>query len=75
MRRAGTVVRLSQGLLVVRSDGEDHADIGAIVVDDALDRVGRVVDVFGPADRPYVAVTPDDDVHGPALLGATLYLR
>ncbi|WP_259516948.1 H/ACA ribonucleoprotein complex subunit GAR1 [Halanaeroarchaeum sp. HSR-CO] len=75
MHRAGTVVRLSQGLLVLRTEGTDHADIGAMVVDETLSTVGRVVDVFGPVERPYLAVTPDDEVHPPTMLGETLYLR
>ncbi|MEE6210257.1 Gar1/Naf1 family protein [Salarchaeum sp. III] len=75
MRRAGTVTRTAQGLAIVRCEGEDHPDIGATVVDSSLDSVGRVVDVFGPTDRPYLAVTPADGVHVPALLGDTLYLR
>lgn len=75
MQRAGTVVRLAQGVLVVRCDDRDRASIGDIVVDEALDAVGRVVDVFGPVQRPYLAVTPDDDVHPPSVLGETLYLR
>jgi len=75
MQRAGTVVRIAQGVLVVRTDSDDHADIGAILVDETLSVVGRVVDVFGPVDQPYMAVTPDDDVHPPAVIGSTLYLR
>ena len=34
----------------------------------------QVRDVFGPVDRPYVAVTPDDD-HPDRLLGEKLYAR
>jgi RNA-binding protein len=75
MHRAGTVVRIAQGLLVLRTDGSDHADIGAMVVDETLSGVGRVVDVFGPVDQPYLAVTPDDEVHPPSILGERLYLR
>ncbi|AKH97741.1 H/ACA ribonucleoprotein complex subunit GAR1 [Halanaeroarchaeum sulfurireducens] len=75
MRRAGTVVRLAQGLIVVRAAGSDHADIGASLVDETLADVGRVVDVFGPVEAPYLAVTTDSDVHPPTLLGEPLYLR
>ncbi|MFC6726863.1 H/ACA ribonucleoprotein complex subunit GAR1, partial [Halobium palmae] len=44
-------------------------------VDESLTTVGRVVDVFGPVDRPYLAVSPADGVHLPDLLGAKLYAR
>ena len=85
MHRVGAVVRTAQGLAVLRTDEADddesdgidaHRDeIGTMVLDDSLEEVGRVVDVFGPVSRPYLAVTPDDDVHLPSLMGATLYAR
>ena len=75
MRRVGDVVRTAQGLAVVRAPDDDYADIGTMVLDENLDDVGRVVDVFGPASRPYLAVTPDDGVRLPTLLGNVLYAR
>ena len=83
MRRIGSVVRTAQGLAVLRAEDTDGGsgddrfrdEIGTSVLDDSLESVGRVVDVFGPVDRPYLAVTPDDDVHLPSLVGATLYAR
>jgi RNA-binding protein len=75
MRAAGQVARTAQGLAVVRSRGDDHPPIGAETVDERLDTVGRVVDVFGPVSRPYLAVKPADDRRLPALLGETLYVR
>jgi len=73
MNRVGEVVRIAQGLLVVRAPDESVPGIGASVVDESLADVGRVVDVFGPVERPYVAVSPADDVQPPALLGEKLY--
>ncbi|WP_436923097.1 H/ACA ribonucleoprotein complex subunit GAR1 [Halosimplex amylolyticum] len=75
MRRVGEVVRIAQHLAIVRAPDADHVDIGTPVVDENLDGLGRVVDVFGPVDRPYLAVTTDDDVHAPALVGTPLYAR
>lgn len=75
MKRAGDVVRSAQGLALVRCPDGDHAEMGAAVVDERLDAVGRVIDVFGPVERPYLAVTPDDDADPASLLGATLYVR
>lgn len=75
MQRAGDVVKTAQGVAVVRAEGDDHPDIGASVVDQNLDAVGRVVDVFGPVERPYLAVSPNEDVHLPRLVGQTLYVR
>jgi len=74
MHRLGEVMSTAQGLLVARLPDDDRPDVGATAVDESLDEVGRVVDVFGPVDRPYVAVTPDDD-HPDRLLGEKLYAR
>ncbi|NHN40340.1 H/ACA RNA-protein complex component Gar1 [Halorubellus sp. JP-L1] len=74
MKRVGEVVRVAQGLAIARASDDDPPRIGAGVVDENLDEVGRVVDVFGPVGRPYVAVTADDG--RPALLlGEKLYAR
>ncbi|MFC7045924.1 H/ACA ribonucleoprotein complex subunit GAR1 [Halobacteriaceae archaeon GCM10025711] len=75
MQKAGTVVRVAQGLAVVQCPGPDHPDIGAETVDEGLDVAGRIVDVFGPVDRPYLAVTPANGRSLPGLLGAKLYVR
>jgi len=75
MKPVGEVVRTSGGIAVVRSPDEGHPGIGASVVDDQLTAVGRVVDVFGPVDRPYVAISTDDGVHVPTLVGRRLYQR
>jgi RNA-binding protein len=75
MQRVGEVVRTAQGLAVVRCIDDDHPDVGTEAVDEQLNSVGRVVDVFGPVSRPYVAVTPDEGVTLATLLGQKLYAR
>jgi len=72
MRRVGEVVRVAQGLAVARAPDSDSPEIGTTVLDESLEPVGRVVDVFGPVARPYVAVDADAPT---ALLGAPLYVR
>jgi RNA-binding protein len=83
MRRAGEAVRTAQGLVVVRTPpgeggrlrpGEDVPDIGVELVDESLTPVGRVVDVFGPVERPYLAVEAGS-VDPVTLLGRPLYAR
>ncbi|WP_049924965.1 H/ACA ribonucleoprotein complex subunit GAR1 [Halopiger goleimassiliensis] len=79
MRRVGTVERTAQGLAILCAADSDDPDvhreeIGTVVLDDSLEEVGRVVDVFGPVDDPYLAVTPEG-VHLPSLVGSTLYAR
>ena len=75
MKRVGEVVRVAQNVAVVRAPDDDHVDIGTMVVGEDLEDLGRVVDVFGPVERPYLAVTTDDDVHLPGLVGSPLYAR
>lgn len=73
MERLGTVERVAQGLAIVRTS--DRRAVGTTVVDEGLTEVGTVVDVFGPVDEPYAAVSPKKDVHLPGLLGDRLYVR
>jgi len=75
MRKLGDVTRTAQGLAIVRSPGDDYPNLGTAVVDEQLDDVGRVVDVFGPVERPYLAVSPADDVPLASLVGSKLYAR
>ncbi len=75
MRRVGTVVRTAQGLAIARSPDESYPDLGATVVDEQLDGVGRVVDVMGPTERPYVVIHPVDDRPPAGLLNTKLYVR
>ncbi|MFB6129835.1 MAG: H/ACA ribonucleoprotein complex subunit GAR1 [Salinigranum sp.] len=75
MRRVGTVSKTAQGLALVRWEGEESPEIGLVVVDESLSNVGRVVDVFGPVDRPYLAVSPRSGVRLTDLLGRKLYAR
>lgn len=73
MERLGTVARVAQGLAIVPAD--DRPSLGREVVDEDLDVVGSVVDVFGPVSKPYVAVSPGKAIHLPALVGSPLYVR
>ena len=75
MRRVGEVVRVAQNVAVVRAPGEDYVDIGTEVVDENLDDLGRVVDVFGPVERPFLTVTPAGSVNLPSMLNSPLYVR
>lgn len=73
MERLGTTNRIAQGLAIVRVD--DVPDIGTEVVDDQLEPVGTVVDVFGPVAAPFATVSPTDDRRLPSFLGEALYVR
>ncbi|PSP94860.1 H/ACA RNA-protein complex protein Gar1 [Halobacteriales archaeon QS_4_62_28] len=75
MKRVGEVVRIAQGLAIVRCPDEEHPGVGTEVVTDDLTTAGSVVDVFGPVDRPYVAVSPDEGRRLATLVGQRLYAR
>lgn len=75
MQRLGTVVRTAQNLAIVRCPDDEHPDIGTMVLDEQLNTVGRVVDVFGPVARPYLAVTPTGGNALTDLLGTKLYAK
>jgi len=75
MRRVGEVARAAAGTIVARATDESYPDIGAEVVDERLDPVGRVVDVMGPTERPYVVITPAEGVSPVELLNEPVYAR
>jgi RNA-binding protein len=75
MNRIGEVVRVAQGLAIVRCGDEDHPTAGTTAVTEDLETAGEVVEIFGPVDRPYCAVSPHEGVRLPALVGAVLYSR
>jgi len=74
MKRLGSVVRATQGIAVVQSDDESYPDLGTSVVDEQLESIGTVVDVFGPVEAPYLAISPKD-VQLVSLVGKPLYAR
>jgi len=73
MERLGTPSRVAQGLAIVPVDGRPA--LGTEVVDADLAVVGSIVDVFGPVDAPYAAVSPSEERHLPSLVGQPLYVR
>ncbi len=76
MKRVGEVVDAAQSLAVCRVPPDDGMPaLGTAVVDESLEDIGTVVDVFGPVERPYVAVSPGTEIHLPGLVGQPLYAR
>lgn len=75
MRRAGIAVTATQGVLVLERESGDPPSIGTAVVDESLDRIGKVVDVIGPVEQPYLVVSPESSAETARLLGEILYIR
>lgn len=75
MNRIGDVVRVAQGLAVVRCPDADSPPVGTTALTEDLAEAGEVVEIFGPVERPYCAVAPGEDVRPADLVGAVLYSR
>jgi RNA-binding protein len=75
MYRAGEVIRATGGIAVIRCPDEHHPDIGTETVDERLDATGTIVDVFGPVELPYLALSPPAGRRPASLVGQTIYVR
>ena len=71
LQRIGSVLHVSSGKsMILKADNIPR--IGDKAVDDKLNHVGTIFDVFGPVSSPYVAVKPS--VEEPSLMvGHVLY--
>ena len=81
MRRLGIALHVVQNKLIVQSEeafaseSKDNAlRSNSMVVDQRRNRVGRVQDIFGPINRPYVIVRPNKGVDAASHIGAKLYV-
>ena len=73
MKRLGRVLHLSNNNnLILRTKIQIKPQ--TIVLDDQLNHVGKINDVFGPVTNPYIAIKPS--VKNPnKYVGQILYLR
>ncbi|AAM02072.1 H/ACA ribonucleoprotein complex subunit GAR1 [Methanopyrus kandleri] len=73
MRRLGRALHVTpRGNLIARAD---HVPpLGAPVVTRRRERVGVIVDVFGPADKPYVAIRDKSRHHLERFVGKELFI-
>jgi len=79
LKRLGTALHAVQNKLIVRIEEvvESETDVprtNSWVVDQKRTRVGRVFDIFGPINHPYVVVRPNRGVDAAAHVGKKLYL-
>jgi len=77
MRRLSEVLHISnQKHLIVRISSNQFKalKIGQAIVTKSLTPIGRIFDIFGPIDNPYVSIQPNADYTDPEhLVGETLY--
>ncbi len=79
MRRLGTALHVVQKRLIARGEPSDEGNLGiprinSVVVDQKRARVGRVFDVFGPVQHPYIIVRPDKGIDAAVHVGKKLYV-
>jgi RNA-binding protein len=80
LKRLGTTHHSVQKKLIVRVEAsgekkEELPKINSVVVDQKKFKIGRVFDIFGPTDRPYVVVKPYKNVDPEVHLGKKLYFE
>ena len=80
MKRLGTTHHLVQKKLIVRTEqlsgkNAELPRINSVVVDQKKVRIGRVFDIFGPKNRPYIVVKPYRNVDAAVHLGKKLYFE
>ena len=79
MKRLGTALHAVQNKLIVQIEevvGNETSipRTNSWVVDQKRTRVGKVFDIFGPINHPYVVVRPNRGVDAAAHVGKKLYL-
>ena len=79
MKRLGTALHLVQNKLIVQSEQIVGSETNiprtnSWVVDQKRTKVGKVFDIFGPIDHPYIIVRPNRGVDAAAHVGKKLYV-
>lgn len=73
MRRVGEIIDVVNGRFVIRTSDDAVPEFGANLIDQELDRIGHVVDVFGPVERPYLTVATDETDPAVDKIGEPVY--
>lgn len=79
MKRLGTALHAVQNKLIIQSEQivgseTDIPRTNSWVVDQKGTRVGKVFDIFGPINHPYIIVRPNRGVDAAAHVGKKLYI-
>ncbi len=78
MKKLGIIEnKTTEGLLIIESLLKDPRKlVGAIVYDRDFRRLGKIIDVIGRADSPYIVVKPvDKRIAELVEVGTTVYYR
>ena len=79
MKRLGTALHVVQNKLILQSEQIVGSETNIPrtnywVVDQKRTRVGKVFDIFGPINHPYIIVRPNRGVDAAAHVGKKLYI-
>ncbi|MCX6678248.1 MAG: Gar1/Naf1 family protein [Methanothrix sp.] len=79
MKRLGTALHVVQNKLIIQNEqiaGSENniPRTNSWVVDQKRTRVGKVFDIFGPINHPYIIVRPNRGVDAAAHVGKKLYI-
>jgi RNA-binding protein len=79
LKRLGTALHVVQNKLIVQSEqiAGSKPNIfrtNSWVVDQKRTKVGKVFDIFGPINHPYIIVRPNKGVDAAAHVGKKLYI-
>lgn len=79
MKRLGTALHVVQNKLIVQSEQIVGSETNiprtnSWVVDQKRTKVGKVFDIFGPIDHPYIIVRPNRGIDAAAHVGKKLYI-
>ena len=79
MKRLGTALHVVQNKLIVQSEQIAGSETNiprtnSWVVDQKRTKVGKVFDIFGPIDHPYIIVRPNRGIDAAAHVGKKLYI-
>ncbi|MFX1295703.1 MAG: H/ACA ribonucleoprotein complex subunit GAR1 [Promethearchaeota archaeon] len=77
MRRLNKVLHLSNQkhlILRVKSNQMKNLKINQTVVTKDLNKIGRIFDIFGPVNNPFISIQPSSQINEPEkLVGKILY--
>jgi RNA-binding protein len=79
LKRLGTALHVVQNKLIVQSEQIVGSETNiprtnSWVVDQKRTKVGKVFDIFGPIDHPYIIVRPNRGIDAAAHVGKKLYI-
>ncbi len=71
MKRLGTVLHTIDNLLIVRADKtlkKDALSANSMVITKSMKRIGRIKELFGPVNAPYISIAIFRETKGSELM-------